>query len=345
MTTELRVVLFGLGVVGGGVLRLAQTRPHLRVVGAIVRRPELHGRPARDHVPEAPADLVLSTDGAAVLRDQRPDVVVVATRSRLHEVIPQLRLAAEAGAAIACTAEELAYIKPDDGADARTIFELAKKHRVAITAIGINPGFLLDVWPMLLASLAHDVTSIQAERAVDLSGFGPTVRASLGVGYSPEAFERELTHGTIAGHLGFRESLRLIGEAIGRPVDDTSVVTRPILAIGPRKLLGGELEPGQTAGVRQVATGRTKGAEWLRLTMTASVSLDEAGTAPLDKFEIFGTNNLSAVISPGVGAVAGTVGRIVNAIPAIAAAAPGVHSALELGITPPGLIPARAGAR
>lgn len=342
---ELRVVLFGVGVIGSGVLRLAQTRTRLRIVGAVVRRPELHGRPARDLVAEAPAHLLLSTDGAAVLRDQRPDVVLIATRSRLHEVIPQLRLAAEAGSAIGCTAEELAYITPDDGADAHEIFGLAEKHRVGITAIGINPGFLLDVWPLLLSSLAQDVKSIQAERAVDLSGFGPTVRASLGVGYSPEAFERELARGTIAGHLGFRESLRLIGNAIGRPVDDTSVVTRPILAVGPRKLLGGELQPGQTAGVRQVATGRTKGAEWLRLTMTASVSLDEAGVAPLDRFEISGTTNLSAVISPGIGAVAGTVGRIVNAIPAIAAAAPGVHTALELGITPPGFIPAWGGAR
>lgn len=333
--TELRVVLFGVGVIGSGVLRLAQTRSRLRIVGAVVRRPEWDGRPARELVDEAPADLLLSTDGAAVLRDQHPDVVVVATRSRLHEVIPELRLAAEAGAAIACTAEELAYITPDDGADARTIFGLAEQHRVAIAAIGINPGFLLDVWPLLLTSLAPDVTSIQAERVVDLSGFGPTVRVSLGVGYWPEAFERELARGTIAGHLGFRESLRLIGNAIGRPVDGTSVVTQPILAVGPRKLLGGEIVPGQTAGVSQVATGRTNGTEWLRLTMTASVSLEEAGIAPVDRFEITGTATLSATISPGVSAVAGTVGRIVNAIPAVAAAAPGVHSALALGITPP----------
>lgn len=332
---ELRVVLFGVGVIGSGVLRLAQARTRVRIVGVVVRRPELHGRPARDLVAEAPADLLLSADGAAVLRDQRPHVVVVATRSRLHEVLPQLRLAAEAGAAIACTAEELAYITPDDSPDAREIFDLAEQHRVAIAAIGINPGFLLDVWPLLLSSLAHDVTSIEAERAVDLSGFGPTVRASLGVGYSPEAFERELARGTIAGHLGFRESLRLIGNAIGRPVDDTSVVTRPIVALGPRKLLGGEIVAGQTAGVSQVATGRTKGDEWLRLTMTASVSLDEAKVAPVDRFQITGATSLTATISPGVSAVAGTIGRIVNAIPAVARAAPGVHSALSLGITPP----------
>jgi len=342
---ELRVVLFGVGVIGSGVLRLAQTRPRLRIVGAVVRRPEWDRRPARELVEEAPVDLLLSTDGAAVLRDQRPDVVVVATRSRLPEVLPQLRLAAEAGAAIACTAEELAYITPDDGADARAIFALAHEHRVAIVAIGINPGFLLDVWPLLLSSLAHDVASIHAERVVDLSGFGPTVRASLGVGYWPDAFERELARGSISGHMGFRESLRLIGKAIGRPVHETSVVTRPILALGTRKLLGGEIVPGQTAGVSQVATGLTDGTEWLRLTMTASVSLEEAGIAPVDRFEITGSANLSAVISPGVSAVAGTVGRIVNAIPAVAAAAPGVHSALSLGITPPSPLPLEGGSQ
>ena len=103
----------------------------------------------------------------------------------------------------------------------------------------------------------------------------------------------------IAGHLGFRESLRLIGDAIGRPVDDTSVVTRPILAVGPRTLLGGVAPPGSDS---RGAAGRDrpdKGTEWLRLTMTASVSLDEAGVVPLDRVQIYGATNLSAVISPG----------------------------------------------
>ena len=339
---RIRVVLFGVGVIGSGLLRLAERRPSLEIVGAVVRNEASNGKRLDELAPGAASRLRASTDGAAVLRDTRPQVAVIATRSTLAEVLPLLRICAESGIATACTAEDLADITPNDGPEAREIFGLAERHRVAIVALGLNPGFLLDVWPLVLASLAHDVTSIDAERVVDLSGFGPRVRASLGVGYAPDDFARELARGTISGHRGFPESLRLIGRALGRAVDQTHVETQPILATRDRPLLGGSLRAGETAGVRQVATGTSGGTEWIRLTMTASVALDEIGADPVDRVDIAGSAPLHAAISPGVGAVPGTIGRIINAIPAVAAAAPGVHSAFALGITPARLPPPAA---
>jgi 4-hydroxy-tetrahydrodipicolinate reductase len=333
-SAPIRVVLFGVGVIGSGVLRLARTRPEIEIAGAVVRDPRWEGRPLEEIVPDGPTGVRLSADGARVLSETEPDVVVIATRSTLPEIVPTLALAAKAKAAIACTAEELAYIRPGDGPEADEIFRLADSHHVAIVAVGLNPGFVLDVWPLALASIAHDVTAIDAERAVDLSGFGPNVRASLGVGYSAADFDRDLGRGKIAGHRGFRESLRLIGEALGRPVDETNVETTPIFAKRARTLIGGELTAGQTAGVRQLATGRSAGTEWLRLTMTASVALDEIGVEPVDRVHISGSNDLTAVISPGSRAVPSTVGRILNAIPAVAVAPPGVHTAADLGLTP-----------
>jgi hypothetical protein len=331
----IRIVLVGLGVIGGALLRLTLKRPGLQVVGVVVRRNELDGTSAQEIVPESPRGLRLSVDGAAVLDEHHPDVVVVATRSGLGDVLPELRMAAAAGAGIVCTAEDLAYITPSDGPEAREIFGLAETHRVPIVALGLNPGFVLDVWPLALASLAHDIASIDAERVVDLSDFGPTVRASLGVGYWPDEFDRQLERGAIAGHRGFRESLRLLGSALGRPVDETRVETGRILARHDRTLKGGQLLAGQTAGVSQLAQGFSGGVPWLRLSMTATVALDEIGADPVDKVHIAGSTELTALISPGTSAVAGTVGRIANAIPAVAAAPPGVHTALALGITPP----------
>lgn len=334
--TPRRIAIIGLGVIGSGVLRLAARRPGLEVVAAIVRDPALDGTAARNVTPDAPEGLHLSTDAEGTLQRTRPDVAIVATRSTLGDVLPQLRIAAAARAAIACTAEDLAYIRPEDGPEAAEIFALADRHRVAIAAVGLNPGFVLDLWPLALASLAHDVMSIEAERVVDVSGFGPHVRKSLGVGYSLEAFERALARGAISGHRGFPQSLRLLGDTLGRPVDDTRVQTRPILAKAPRPLLDGELKAGETAGVRQVAVGSTAGTDWLRLTMVVSVALDELDEAPVDRVRIAGSMDLTATISPGVKAVSGTIGRVVNAIPAVAAAAPGVHDSLSLGLTPPG---------
>lgn len=327
-------MLFGLGVIGSAVLRLVDRAGAWDVVGVVVHGPEQDGQLLRNLVPETRSVVRVSVDGAKVLHETGPDVAVIATRSTLPEVLPLLRLCASNRVATLCTAEDLAYITPEDGPEAREIFALADSYRVAIVGLGLNPGFLLDVWPLLLSSVAHGVTQIEAERVVDLSGFGPHVRASLGVGYSPQAFARELRAGTISGHRGFRESLRLIGASLGRDVDQTHVETQPLFAKRDRLLLGGALHSGETAGVRQIAMGRTDGRDWLRLSMTASVALDELGAEPVDRVFIDGPTPLHAAISPGVGAVPGTVGRIVNALPRVAAIAPGVHTALDLGITP-----------
>jgi hypothetical protein len=330
-----RVVLLGFGVVGRGVLRAAARRPGLDVVGIIVRRPELDGRPASELVGEAPAGLRLSTDGPAVLATTRPDVVLVATRSTLPEVLPHLRLAASTGVAVGCTAEELAYIEPDDGPEAAAIFALSEDRQVPIVALGLNPGFLLDVWPLMLANIAAEIESIEAVRIVDVSGFGPQVRASLGIGHSPAAFDEGLAAGRIGGHRGFRESLRLIGAALGRPVDATTVQTLPIMAQRDRSLSDGAIRKGETAGVSQVATGSTSGQQWLRVEMTASVALDELDAVPIDRIHIVGNPDLSATIAPSAPSVGGTIARLVNALPTVARAPVGVHSTLALGITPP----------
>jgi 2,4-diaminopentanoate dehydrogenase len=334
-----RVVLLGFGVVGRGVLRAAARRPGLDVVGIIVRRPELDGRPASELVAEAPAGLRLSTDGPAVLATTLPDVVLVATRSTLSEVLPDLRLAASTGSAVACTAEELAYIEPEDGPEAAAIFALAEQRQVPIVALGLNPGFLLDVWPLMLANIAADIESIEAMRIVDVSGFGPVVRASLGIGHSPAAFDEGLAAGRIGGHRGFRESLRLIGAALGRPVEATTVETLPIMAQRDRSLYDGAIRKGETAGVSQVATGSTEGRQWLRVEMTASVALDELDAVPIDRIHIVGNPDLTATIAPSAPSVGGTIARLVNALPAVAQAPVGVHSTLALGITPPWIGP------
>lgn len=332
----MRVVLLGFGVVGRGVLRAAARRPGLEIVGVIVRRPELDGRPATELVAEAPPGLRLSTDGPAVLARARPDVVLVATRSTLAEVLPHLRLAASTGVAVACTAEELAYIEPGDGPEAAAIFALSEERQVPIVALGLNPGFLLDVWPLMLANIAADIESIEAVRIVDVSGFGPQVRASLGIGHSPAAFDEGLAAGRIGGHRGFRESLRLIGAALRRPVDATTVETLPIMAERDRTLPDGAIRKGETAGVSQVATGSTAGHEWLRVEMTASAALDELDAAPIDRIHIVGNPDLTATIAPSAPSVGGTIARLVNALPAVPRAPIGVHSTLALGITPPG---------
>jgi 4-hydroxy-tetrahydrodipicolinate reductase len=332
------VVIFGFGRVGQAVLELALTRPWLDVVGIVARRPERDGEAAAAAVPEAPSSLHVRTDGESLLREARPDAAVVATSSRLRDVLPQLRLAAEAGArAIACTSEELAYALPEDGPEARAIHALATEHGAAIVATGVNPGFMMDLWPLVLSGLAWDVESLESRRIVDVSVFAPHTRSQLGIGHDRAAFDAGVADGSIVGHLGFRESLRMLCDAMGRPAERITIDTDPVIAERPYRLSDGTIEKGTTVAASQRAVAWRDGTPWISLEMLLHVAPEQDGVRPIDETHLRGRHELHATLDPGCAAILGTAAQLINTIPTALAADPGLYGPGQLPPSAPWL--------
>lgn len=323
---SIRAVLVGFGNTNQAVLELALARPWLDVVGIVVRSPERDGERAADRVPGAPATLRCSTDLPGTLAATAPDVVIVATATRLVDVLPVLAAVAPSGAPIICTAEDLAFIRAEDGPDAAAIIALAADHAVPIVATGANPGFVLDLWPLTLTGLAWDVRRLRARRIVDISVFGPRVRASLGIDVTPAAFHAGIADGSIVGHAGFPESLRILAHAMGRELERVEIVSEPILAERPLTLPDGSvIAAGRTAGADQRASGWFDGERWLDISMTLHAQPAAAGLTPTDEVELDGHHRLHVTVDPGCRALLSTAAMIVNGIPRAIAAPPGVH--------------------
>lgn len=345
----IRAVLVGFGKTNQAVLELALTRPWLEVVGIVVRSPERNGEAASERVPGAPAALRCSTDLGGILHATRPDLTIVATATHLPDVLPVLSTIAVTATPIVCTAEDLAHIRPSDSPEAARIIELAEANHIPIVATGANPGFVLDLWPLTLSGLAWDVERLRARRIVDVSVFGPRVRASLGIDVTPEAFAAGISDGSIVGHAGFPESLRILASAMGRELDRTEVVSEPILAASALTLPDGAVvAAGRTAGANQRATGWYREAPWLEISMTLHVAPATAGLTPTDEVELSGRHGLRVRVEPGCRALLSTAAMIVNGIPRTLAAPPGVHRpgdlpavAPWLGDLPPPWVPLR----
>jgi 4-hydroxy-tetrahydrodipicolinate reductase len=322
----IRALLVGFGSANRAVLELGLTRPWLDVVGLVVRSPEREGEPASLRVPGAPDGLRCTTDLAGALQTLRPDIAIVATATRLADVLPVLEVIAPTGTPILCTAEDLAFIRAGDSPEAARILQLADIHRIPIVASGANPGFVLDLWPLTLAGLAWDVERLTARRVVDVSVFGARVRASLGIDLTPEQFRAGLADRTVVGHAGFPESLRILAAGMGRELERTTVVSEPILATAPITLPDGAVvASGRTAGANQRATGWFGGEPWLDIAMTLHVAPAQAGLAPTDEVEIKGRHGLRVQVDPGCRALLSTAAMVVNGIPRAVAAPPGVH--------------------
>jgi 4-hydroxy-tetrahydrodipicolinate reductase len=184
---------------------------------------------------------------------------------------------------------------------------------------------------------------------VDVSVFGPRVRASLGIDLTPQAFESGIADGSVVGHAGFPESLRILATAMGRELERVEVVSEPIVAEGPLTLPDGAVVvPGRTAGANQRATGWFAGEPWLEVAMTLHVDPAAAGLAPTDEVHLEGRHALHVRVDPGYRALLSTAAMIVNGIPRAIAAGPGVHRpgdlppvAPWLGDRPPDWVPLR----
>ncbi|MGH2347997.1 MAG: hypothetical protein ACRDFT_00865 [bacterium] len=98
---RLRVLLYGLGPIGVGIAGIVLQRGY-DIVGAVDTDPAKSGRPLRELLPGAPADVAI-TSSAADVAAEAVDVVIHSTQSRLPQVMPQLLPLLEAGWSVLST--------------------------------------------------------------------------------------------------------------------------------------------------------------------------------------------------------------------------------------------------
>ena len=329
------VVLFGLGAVGRAALRLCLTRRWLRPVGAVVGM----SVPVAKQIESdgIPADLLLSTDPDHLLDRIRPDVALVATRSPIAEVKDDVLRCVRRGISVVATSEELAYPSLTNPDAAEEIAAACLRSGASVVATGINPGFVFDVLPVVVAAACWNVDRISVTRALDASVFGQRVHRSLGVGYSPSDFEEARRQGIIRGHIGFTESAHVIAGVMGKRLDRFEENIQPLIADRSYQLAEYLITPGRTAGVVQSATGWVAGQPWLRFDLSLHVDPPSVGMETRDHILIEGENTIDVTIKPGTQAVLTTAARLVNSIPAVLSAPPGLYTAAELLSTAPWL--------
>ena len=189
----------------------------------------------------------------------KPDVVCILTASNLHQITDQVEAVIRADADVIGIAETLSYPWATDAELAERIDALAREHGVSVLGTGINQGFVLDALPILLSSVGLRVDRIEASRVNDISPFGPTVMQSQGVGTTIEQFEAGIADGSIVGHIGFHESIGLIGYALGWEIDEIVETREPIVSTVERSTPHVHVAPGNVAGCRHVARAYCKG--------------------------------------------------------------------------------------
>ncbi|RLE66020.1 MAG: dihydrodipicolinate reductase [Thermoprotei archaeon] len=329
---NVRVVLYGVGAIGRLVAKtLYEKRKGVEIVGAIDIDVRKVGRDLGEIAGLGRCiGVKVSSDPDKVLEEAKPDVVILMTSSFLRKVYPQIITCLEHGSNVISTCEELSYPYIVDEELSRKIDEEARRRGLRVLGAGINPGFLMDLLPIVLTTPCLYVDKISVKRVIDASKRREPFQRKIGAGLAPEEFKRKIESGEITGHMGLPQSIALIAKALDWKLDEIKVKEpEPIIADKTVKTQFLEVEAGMVAGLEQAASGIISGEEKITLLFRASVS-EQHG---FDSIDIIGDPPIHFKTSPEVHGDTGTVGTIVNLIPGLLKAPPGLLTVVDLLLT------------
>lgn len=334
---NIRVVIWGFGAMGSGMARMLLKKKGVEICGVIDGWDKLIGRDMYEVLGEERGDrseVRIQKNAEDVISRDNCDIVLLATDSFTAKAWPKIKFCLEAGVDVISTAEELSYAWAQEPELAAEIDRLARQKGVSVLGTGVNPGFVLDLLILALSGSCEDIVSIKASRINDLSPFGRAVMEEQGVGFSPERFREKNEAGELAGHVGFPESIGLIAEGLGISIDRLVQTKDPIISHVERKAPHAHVMPGDVAGIRQqVHAFDQDGREWIHLDHPQQVMPELEGIETGDFIELdTGSYKMNLRIQPETPGGIGTIAMVVNAIPHVLKAEPGLLSLLDLPI-------------
>lgn len=327
---SLPVALIGLGATGTAIGKALVDRGEAdRLTAAVDADPAKLGRALDDFVPGAPAVETLGT--VEDLADVGAGIAALTTSSHVAEVAPLIEVLLGKGYHVVGLCEELSFPWRSAPEVAERLDRAARAADRAVLGTGANPGFVMDLLPVLASTALLGVEAIEVERTADLSGFGPLL-AKFGFGLEPDEFRRRLGD-EVVGHIGFEQTLAQLCDTFGieDPVLDIGL-PEPILVVSEAR--AGEfveVGPGTVAAVAQTAEASGDG---LRITLRERFGIlrPEDGIEPHDVVRAtLGDDRIEFSIA-GLDSKRTTIAVLTNSLDALAAAPPGLRRMGDLAI-------------
>lgn len=327
---KIRLVLYGVGAVGSRLAKFLLQKEGVKIVGAIDVAEDKVGKDLGEVLGVGKQlGIIVSDNPDDVFSKVKADAVVHATTSFLEQTYPQIAGALKHGLNVVSTCEELSYPYVVDLDLARKLRELAKEHGATVLGTGINPGFLMDMLVITLTGVCQKVEKIEVKRVMNAATRRVPFQKKIGAGLSVKEFKDKMKSKVITGHVGLEQSISMIASALGWELDEIKVeMVEPVVAKTHAKSEAIRVEPGQVAGLRQRARGIKAKKEAISLEFQAYIGAEEE----YDSITIKGVPNIHQKISPCVHGDLGTVAIIVNSIPKIINAPPGLATMKDLPI-------------
>lgn len=344
----LRVVVWGTGNVGRPALRAVLASPELELAGVIVSAREKVGRDAGE-LADVPRCGVAATDDVAAALASRPDAVVYAASAdfRMAEAIGDVLRCLAAGCDVVTPGIYPLYYEPLCPAELLPHVKAAcERGGSSVFASGIDPGWAFDLLPIVLSGVVGAIDAVRVQEQFDYATYHApaAVRELVGFGTSMDVLPPMLRDEALLAVWG--PMVHLLAEGLGARLEEVRTVTerRPLDATVDVPGMG-RFDAGTQGAMRfevqGIVGGRARIVAEHVTRIHASCAPDwpspPAGKAGAHRVILTGRPTLEVTISaddgdgnPAAGGNATAAARLVNAIPAVCAAPPGIVNPLDL---------------
>jgi len=332
---NIKIVIWGFGAMGRGMADMLLAKKGVEITGVCDLHPDLVGKSifaALESKQNNHPEVMVSDDIESLLNKENCDLVLLATDSYTSKAFPKMKMILEKGINVISTAEEMAYPQAQEPELAKQLNEIAKANGVTVLGTGINPGFIMDLLVIALSGVMSEVTHIEANRVNSLSPFGPAVMEEQGVGITLDEFNHGVETDTLAGHVGFAESVYMIADAIGVKLDKFEQQMKPIVTTVDRTSPYGFAKAGNIAGVNMTGQGIINDEVFIDMKHPQQIEPEMEGTHTGDYIKIKGTPEVNMAITPEIDGGIGTIAMCVNMIPHVLNSRPGLKTMIDLPV-------------
>lgn len=349
MTTT-RVIQFSTGNVGRHALRAILGRPGLELVGVHASSPDKVGRDAAELCGLAAPTGIVATDDLDELLDLEADCVVYTSQaeSRPHEAVRELTRFLAAGTNVVATS--LVWLVYPPHADRWLVDPLTEACLAGGSTLyvnGIDPGFSGDLLALSALSLTERADSILVQEICDYGTYDDAgfTGVNFGFGASPDEVPMLFLPGVLRSIWG--TTVRLLADELGVALDGIEERHESWVTPEPIDCTMMRVEPGQVAAVRFAVEGVVDGRPAIVMEHVNRLGASAAPHWPYPPEGRPGVHRVTVTGNPGIeisthvghegldhntAGVVATAAKVVNAIPAVVAAAPGLVSLRDLPV-------------
>lgn len=343
-----RVALIGTGNAGRKALRHLWGDERFELTGVWVSSPEKVGRDAGEFAGMDVETGIIATGDLEEIIAAKPDCVMYCAMAdnRAAEAVQDCIRILSAGINIVGTSPTtLIYpwgVMPQKYLD--LVEQAAVDSGASIYVTGIDPGFANDVIPLVMASTCRRVDQVRCLEIADYASYdGATVMHDvMGFGRPLDSTPILLRPGVLSASWG--PTLRLLADGLGFELESVTESVEREPAPEDFEVAVGTIRKGTMAALRFLVNGIVDGKEVLTIEHVTRLREDlrpdwaqPSQPGGCYRVEITGEPSYVVDILPtsaegdhNYAAILACVGRAVNAIEQVVAAAPGIRTMLDL---------------